>query len=182
MSQKLMDVYASKSTKELRWNFLSTCCSPGGGGAASGVLGKGAQQGGGQALQGPPLEPAALGWLSTPAPLLYLTPHKRGCCSHPTTHPHDSCLHPACVVPPGQGSAFILGLQCRASDHPGEDGHGRRVREPELRPWGAGQAGRTEPKDSRKWREAQHEAAVPCIAESGQSERGQELCAPWCWA
>ena len=43
------------------------------------------------------------------------------------------------------------------------------------------QAGQS-PKDSRKWREAQHEAAVPCIAESGQSERGQELCAPWCWA
>lgn len=45
VSQKLMDVYASKSTKELGWNFLSTCCSPE---AIVGVLGKGTQQGRGQ--------------------------------------------------------------------------------------------------------------------------------------
>lgn len=83
MSQKLMDVYASKSTKELGWNFLSTCCSPE---ATVGVLGKGTQQGGGASLAGAAPGACGTGLVQCPCARFSTSHHTRGAAA-PTPHP-----------------------------------------------------------------------------------------------
>lgn len=173
VSQKPMAVCASESPEGLGRGLPDRVLDPWGGGGAGGP-GQRRTQGWGR--RGRPAgklcrsRHGACGcWLSSAPRARFSTScHTRGAAA-PAPHPVPPT--PASIqgaVSPGQGSAFVLGLQCRAGDHPGGDGHGRTVREPERRRWGAGQAGRTEPKDSREWREASTRRRCPTPRTAGE--------------